>query len=109
MCVHVTSLILRACHFTDTSVPSTFNVRLRKCRIAGVSDHVNKRLLEALNARGDMFLIHTELSGRFTIRLVSTDACLRLFSYMSFGRLGLHLLAARQKTRYCIQTCVLHF
>lgn len=37
--------------------------------MANVPDQLNKRLLEALNARGDMFLIHTELSGKFTIRL----------------------------------------
>ncbi len=32
-------------------------------------NETNKLLLDALNARGDMFLIHTELSGKFTLRL----------------------------------------
>lgn len=42
-------------------------------------NEVNKALLDALNARGDMFLIHTELNGKYTIRLAvgSTGTQLR--------------------------------
>jgi len=32
-------------------------------------DTFNERLLDAVNATGDVFLSHTQLNGRFTLRL----------------------------------------
>jgi aromatic-L-amino-acid decarboxylase len=36
---------------------------------AGETDALNERLIEAVNATGEVFLSHTRLNGRFTIRL----------------------------------------
>lgn len=38
-------------------------------RLKGLGNEVNKALLDALNARGDIFLIHTSLDGQLTLRL----------------------------------------
>lgn len=38
-------------------------------RAQGVSRDVNAAVLEAVNASGKAFLIHTELGGQFTVRM----------------------------------------
>jgi hypothetical protein len=37
--------------------------------LQGVAREVNAAVLEAINASGEAFLIHTELGGEFTMRL----------------------------------------
>eukprot|EP00877_Chromochloris_zofingiensis_P002321 jgi/Chrzof1/1208/Cz01g44220.t1 len=37
-------------------------------RLKGVDNAVNKALLEAVNESGDIFMIHTELAGQYTLR-----------------------------------------
>lgn len=44
-------------------------------RLAGVGSDTNRTLLDEINARGDMFLIHTELQGKHTIRCVCVCVC----------------------------------
>ena len=41
-------------------------------RLKGVSRQANVALLDAINSSGDVFLIHTELAGQYTIRWGST-------------------------------------
>ena len=41
-------------------------------RLSGASREANIALLDAINRKGDMFLIHTELDGRYTIRCESS-------------------------------------
>ena len=47
----------------DPCLPAT------ACRLRSVPNSVNLALLSALNTRGDMFFIHTELGGRTAIRM----------------------------------------
>lgn len=41
----------------------------RACRLRDAPRAVNQALLERINATGRVFLIHTELSGQYTLRL----------------------------------------
>ena len=53
--------------------PVPFSVvcfRVRDAHLAGTAqDRLNERVLEAVNASGEVFLSHTRLEGRFTLRL----------------------------------------
>jgi aromatic-L-amino-acid decarboxylase len=58
----------------ETLAPSPVNLVCFRHRPPGVEgddlDTVNESLLEALNATGKVFLTHTRLGGRYTLRLV---------------------------------------
>jgi aromatic-L-amino-acid decarboxylase len=41
----------------------------RRCPAAAGSDSRNQRLLEAVNARGPVFLSHTKLAGDYVLRV----------------------------------------
>jgi aromatic-L-amino-acid decarboxylase len=57
----------------ERMAPAPFSLVCLRARPAGVPeaalDAFNERLLEAVNASGEFFLSHTELNGRFTIRV----------------------------------------
>ena len=50
----------------ERTAPAPFSV---VCFRARGTDELNQRLLERLNASGDIFLSHTKLNGRYTLRL----------------------------------------
>jgi aromatic-L-amino-acid decarboxylase len=50
----------------ERTAPVPFSV---VCFRANGSDELNERLLERINASGEIFLSHTKLDGRFTLRL----------------------------------------
>jgi aromatic-L-amino-acid/L-tryptophan decarboxylase len=58
----------------ERMAPVPFGLVSFRYRPAGASeeelDRVNQRLLEAVNATGRVFMTHTRLAGRYTIRLV---------------------------------------
>jgi aromatic-L-amino-acid decarboxylase len=49
--------------------PDRFRGRESEPDVAGTLDTLNERLMDAVNADGRVFLSHTRLSGRFTIRI----------------------------------------
>lgn len=51
---------------------------LRAYRLRAVPRYVNEALLEAINAGGCLYLIHTELGGAFTLRLAVGSATSQL-------------------------------
>jgi aromatic-L-amino-acid/L-tryptophan decarboxylase len=50
----------------ERTAPAPFSV---VCFRATESDEFNERLLDRLNASGEIFLSHTKLNGRYTLRL----------------------------------------
>lgn len=64
---------------TACGVQNDLNFGLRTCRLRGGPRATQEAFLSAINTPGDIFLIHTELSGLYTIRLAvgSTGTQLR--------------------------------